>query len=65
LRCKQLTISQQLALYRALVLRALFSADGPVVRIYACTPADGTLEQQGGFRRQKFLAALIGPSRSG
>ena len=42
--------------------------DGPVVRMvdqklvrkafYACTPADGTTEQQGRFRRQKFLAAL-------
>jgi len=42
--------------------------DGPVVRMvdeklvrkafYACTPADGTSEQKGRFRRQKFLAAL-------
>jgi hypothetical protein len=42
--------------------------DGPVVRMvdeklvrkafYACTPADGTPEQKGRFRRQKFLAAL-------
>jgi len=42
--------------------------DGPVVRMidqklvrkafYVCTPADGTPEQQGRFRRQKFLAAL-------
>jgi hypothetical protein len=42
--------------------------DGPVVRMveqkvvrkafYACTPADGTPEQMGRFRRQKFLAAL-------
>ena len=42
--------------------------DGPVVRMvdeklvrkafYACTPADGTPEQKGRFRRQRFLAAL-------
>ena len=42
--------------------------DGPVVRMvdeklvrkafYACTPADGTPEQKGRFRLQKFLAAL-------
>src|SRR5262245_39761339 len=42
--------------------------DGPVVRMvaekfvrkafYAATPADGTPEQKGRFRRQKFLAAL-------
>lgn len=42
--------------------------DGPIVRMvdqkvvrkafYACTPADGTPEQKGRFRRQKFLAAL-------
>ena len=42
--------------------------DGPVVRMvdqkfvrkafYACTPAEGTPEQMGRFRRQKFLAAL-------
>jgi len=42
--------------------------DGPVVRMvdqklvrkafYACTPAEGTPEQKGRFRRQKFLAAL-------
>jgi hypothetical protein len=42
--------------------------DGPLVRMvdqklvrkafYACTPADGTPEQMGRFRRQKFLAAL-------
>jgi hypothetical protein len=42
--------------------------DGPVVRMvdeklvrkafYACTPADGTSERKGRFRRQKFLAAL-------
>ena len=42
--------------------------DGPVVRMveqklvrkafYACTPADGTPEQEGRYRRQKFLAAL-------
>ena len=42
--------------------------NGPVVRMvdqkfvrkafYACTPADGTPEQTGRFRRQKFLAAL-------
>jgi hypothetical protein len=42
--------------------------DGPVVRMvdqklvrkafYACTPADGTPEQKGRYRRQKFLAAL-------
>jgi len=25
---------------------------------YACTPAEGTPEQMGRFRRQKFLAAL-------
>jgi len=44
------------------------AADGPMVRMvdeklvrkafYACTPADGTSEQKGRFRRQKFLAAL-------
>jgi hypothetical protein len=44
------------------------SPNGPVVRMveqklvrkafYASTPADGTPEQQGRFRRQKFLAAL-------
>jgi len=42
--------------------------DGPVVRMvdqklvrkafYARTPAEGTPEQMGRFRRQKFLAAL-------
>jgi hypothetical protein len=42
--------------------------DGPVVRMvdeklvrkafYACTPADGTPEQKGRFRRQRFLAAV-------
>jgi AAA domain-containing protein len=42
--------------------------DGPVVRMvdqkfvrkafYACTPAEGTPEQMGRFRRQRFLAAL-------
>ena len=42
--------------------------NGPLVRMvdeklvrkafYACTPADGTPEQKGRFRRQKFLAAL-------
>jgi hypothetical protein len=42
--------------------------DGPVVRMvdqklvrkafYACTPAEGTPEQIGRFKRQKFLAAL-------
>jgi AAA domain len=42
--------------------------DGPVVRMvdqklvrkafYACTPTDGTPEQTGRFRRQRFLAAL-------
>jgi hypothetical protein len=42
--------------------------DGPAVRMieqklvrkafYACTPTDGTPEQKGRFRRQKFLAAL-------
>jgi len=42
--------------------------DGPVMRVvdqklvrkafYACTPAEGTPEQMGRFRRQKFLAAL-------
>jgi hypothetical protein len=42
--------------------------DGPAMRMvdeklvrkafYACTPADGTPEQKGRFRRQKYLAAL-------
>src|SRR6516225_2257619 len=48
--------------------RVLMAPDGPVVRMvdeklvrkafYACTPADGTPEQKGRFRRQRFLAAL-------
>ena len=42
--------------------------DGPVVRMvdqklvrkafYACTPAEGSPEQKGRLRRQRFLAAL-------
>ena len=32
--------------------------DQTPVRIYACTPAEGSREQKGRLRRQRFFAAL-------